>query len=178
MRAMAMMGIAAALVFTTGPVAAQRGGPGGIGMDGDRARAGSPLERQVERALARRDALGLTEAQVTQLEALRSDIEEALGPLRAQGRSLRSEARDRSGEPEEVRARMQDLRAQSRALEARNDTVVAGLQQRFEQAVPPLQRRELARSGRADRRAGEARRAGRRGAERALVTRGASGRAD
>ncbi|NNF37938.1 MAG: hypothetical protein HKN71_04675, partial [Gemmatimonadetes bacterium] len=160
MRAMAMMGIAAALVFTTGPVAAQRGGPGGIGMDRDRARAGSPLERQVDRALARRDALGLTEAQIAQLEALRSDIEEALEPLRAEGRSLRSEARDRSGEPEEVRARMQDLRAQSRGLQARNDTVVAGLQQRFEQAVPPLQRRELARSGRADRRPGEARRAG------------------
>jgi hypothetical protein len=175
MRAMAMMGVAAALVFTTAPVEGQRGGPGSVRMDRDRGRVVSPLERQVERALARRDALGLSEAQVSELETLRSEIERSLEPMRSEGRELRSEARDRSGDPDEVRARMQDLRTRNRALRARSDTVLAGLQERFEQAVPPLQRRELARPNGRDGRAGAVRGAPGRGGDRLQRDRGVRG---
>lgn len=136
-----------ALAFLVGSAAMVEGQRGPRGM-ADRGEPGIGLERTLERALDLREEVGLTEAQVSELEALRSEVESAFAPLRAEMDALRSEARDRSGDPDEVRARMIELRERQRALHARLDTIRSPLQARFEQTVPPIQRQGLLRNAR------------------------------
>ena len=75
-------------------------------------------------------------------------------PIREEARTLRSDARDRSGTRDEVRARMTEIRDRHDALRARVDTLRSPLQARFEQAVPPLQRQNPNRAMRVDGRRG------------------------
>lgn len=169
---------AALAILTAVPLAGQRGARGparGFGADGGS--PGAMLERQVEAALDRREALDLTEAQVADLEALRGDLEATLAPIREELRELRSEARDRSGTRDEVRDRMAALRDRRGALQARLDTLRSPLQARFEQTVSPLQRQELRRSAAPDRRggAGVARRGSGRGSVGVRGVRGPRG---
>ena len=155
MRGRSMAGAVALLVLAAVPLSAQRGSRAPMrGPAMERGVPGAALDRQVEAALERREALGLDEAQVAELQRLRADLEGAMGPIRSELDQLRSETRDRSGDREEVRARMEAIRDRHRALRARMDTVRAPLQARFEQAVPPLQRRDLRVAQRQDRREG------------------------
>lgn len=141
---------AALMVATAAPVAAQRG-PRGPAQN-DRAAMARPvpgvfLEQQVESALDRREELGLSEGQVTELEALRSEVERTFAPLREEAQAMRSEARDRSGTREEVQERMTALRDRQADLRQRAQTAWEPLQVRFEQVLPPLQRQGLQQRG-------------------------------
>lgn len=127
---------------------------------GDRATLRGPgesgLTRRVESALRQRERLGLTEAQVADLETLRGELQASLRPLREETSAFRSEARSAEAD-RQTRSEMRRAAAESRrSLMARVDTVTAPFQGRFEQVVSPLQRRDLERSDR--------RRAGRGGA--------------
>ena len=88
--------VAALLVAV--PTAAQRPGPG------------AP---PIERALERRDSLGLSGEQVQQLEALRTEMREENTALRDQMRELRD---DTLGDRGAVRDRMAEFRTQAREL--------------------------------------------------------------
>lgn len=146
---------AALMVLTTAPLAAQRGirGPArGARVGPDRPAPGAMLDRRIETALAQREDLGLDDAQVADLESLRSEVETAFVPIREETEAIRSEARDRSGTRAEVQERMTALRARQEALRARADTAWAPLQARFEQLLPPLQRQGLQRARAGERR--------------------------
>ncbi len=141
---------AALMMATAAPVAAQRGSRGPA--QNDRAAMARPvpgvfLEGQVDAALDQREDLGLTESQVTELEALRSEVESTFGPLREEAQALRSEARDRSGTREEVQERMAALRERQDDLRQRAEAAWEPLQVRFEQVLPPLQRQGLRQRG-------------------------------
>lgn len=131
--------VAAALMLVGSPAAGQRG---------RMVQPGTMLERQVEASLERRDELGLTEGQVAELEALRTEIESAFGSFRAEMQALREGSGEGAADRAEARARMTEQRDRQRALMARFDTIRSPLQARFEAAVTPLQRQALARDGR------------------------------
>ena len=92
------VGTLLAALLVAVPTAAQRPGPG------------AP---PIERALERRDSLGLSGEQVQQLEALRTEMREENTALRDQMRELRD---DTLGDRGAVRDRMAEFRTQAREL--------------------------------------------------------------
>lgn len=129
------------------PVAGQRGD-----RRGDRAEMRPPrsggLTQQVESALRHRDRLELTDGQVAQLEGLLEDLDTALRPIREEASALRAASVPADLDRDAMREHRRESARQRRALGARADTVTAPLQQRYEQVVSPLQRRDLERTAR------------------------------
>ena len=131
------MGTLVVALLLAAPAAAQRPGPGSPGepgrfrgrdLDGE-----PPIERSVGLALERRDSLQLTDEQVQQLEALRTEMRDRSTDLRDQMRDLRENA---GGDRGAVRDRMEEFRAQ--ALELRE-----GQRGRFEDILSQEQRDQL-----------------------------------
>lgn len=173
MRAPFLILSTACLVLVAVPSAAQRGPAGVRGAErvgSVRGGTGVGLNRTVESALRQRERLDLSEDQVAELEALRRDLGAALDPVREEAAAMRSEGSRNSASPEERREFRQGRLEQQRALRARVDTITASFQARFEQVVPPLQRRSLGRAT-AGRTAGGARGLARRAGARDGVQR-------
>lgn len=141
--------VASLVLFGPNVAVAQQGPAGG-------------LPRVIERTLDDAGALGLTEAQVQQLnelraetlasaERLRAELRPLMDQQRAQMRAWRDEWEPLPSDPEarreaiasrrtEARARMEAARAGGRDLRERMQSAIDPLRQRYEQIVPPSQR--------------------------------------
>jgi hypothetical protein len=167
---MAMLSLGALLIGA--PISAQQ--------DSTRAGARGPrmarpgVERNIDAALARAEALGLDEARVEQLRAMREELRTANRQFGEEARAFAESARAQDRELRESR------RSQMRELAERRQTAVAPFQERFESLLSEEERSELRDSVRRQvaRRGAVARnRAGGRAAGRALTRARISGRA-
>lgn len=120
----------------------------------------TPLARQVDAALRRQQQLGLETDQVAALEAIRSDLDRVIEDQRTLRETMRAQRGERPESAEERREWQRANVERQLEMRAQLDTTMAELQTRFEAALPPLQRRELARAVRPTRAPEWAERAG------------------
>lgn len=136
MRARARWMVVGMLAAAT-PLLAQQG-PGARGPQGRGAGPAAPgVERNIDRALARAEALGLDEARIQELRAMREELAQVREGLDREAASFRDEARQRDRELRESR------REQAQALRQQRQEALRPFQERFESTLTEAQRNQL-----------------------------------
>lgn len=156
------------------------GAPGSAQQDSTRSRMRAPrmarpgVERNIDAALARAEALGLDEARVEELRAMREELRAANRRIGEEARELARSAQARNRELREAR------RSEMRALAEQRESAVAPFRERFDDLLTEDERNRLRESMRRQRPARNAvarARAGGRAGDRVLRRDRAPGRA-
>ncbi|UCC24728.1 MAG: hypothetical protein JSU98_13475 [Gemmatimonadales bacterium] len=154
-RQVLMAGIA--IVLAAAPALAQQGPEKRTGRGGGPPAAG--VERNVDAALARAEALGLDDATIQALREMRTELQALDDDFRGRVREFRQQARDRDVEAREARrAEMRARQEEARGLRQERSEALAPFQERYETLLSTEVRAELRQSVRRDQRP----RAGRR----------------
>ncbi|MDT8340889.1 MAG: hypothetical protein RQ751_05185 [Longimicrobiales bacterium] len=137
--------VMAGMLVCAAPLAGQRWG-GGPGGSGGMMRGNAPgLARMVEVALARADELGLDEARIIELRALRNEVDAARTTLREEREARRAETRAQVEAGECPCGGRGEAREQARETRERGAELLRPLAERYRAALTEEERLQVRR---------------------------------